>query len=138
MNRYISLLMTIVVPIMFTNCEFDTTDQFDEKSSKEILTSNVWYYADTPADKYIMSEFTAYRLSQNVYEDASFSNVIYSKKYTVQYNGDILYLQDEYGQHVCNFTTCQNHDWIAISCDGGTVYIEGWRTKSLALSHSAK
>jgi hypothetical protein len=137
MNRYITILVTLAVGIMFNGCNLDTTDQFNQKSSKEVLTSNVWYYIDKPAEQYIISEFTNNRVTQNHYEDGSFSNLLYKKKYTATYHGNIIYLNDEYGEHVCDYTTCENKEWILVSCDAGTVYIEGWKTKGLAFSHTA-
>ena len=137
MKKITVVLTAIFLAIFFSGCELDTTDQFDI-DKKEILTSSRWYDIDKNADTYTISRFTDGTVVQDFYTDASFREIAYTKHYTIDYSGDRIYLTDEYGRHICKYSSCEDDDWMVISCDADQPYVKGWKTRSQAASHTPR
>jgi len=137
--KNISIVLTIIMSIFFVGCDLSSSDDFKEKDVKSILTSNNWYYIDKYTDKYTLANFTDESVDEEHYTDSSFTTVDYTEHYSIKYNGEKIYLTDDNGvEHTCSYTSCEDDNWMIISCDGGQPYIQGWTTKSLASSHAAK
>ena len=130
--KRLTVLLISLFAIIFSGCDLDTTDQF-KVDKKEILTSHEWFDADKYGEIYTVSSFTDNLVVQKFYEDQSFSSVSYVKRYAIDYNNDKIILTDEYGKHLCEYNSCENDNWMAITCED-VPYIKGWSKKSEALS----
>ena len=138
--KKVSIILISMVSsiILFNSCDLDTTDQFDKVDKRDTLTSSRWYYIDKNADEYTVANFTDNSVNQDFYTDAGFREIAYTKHYTIDYSGDTIYLTDEYGKHTCKYNSCQNDDWMTITCDADQPYIMGWRTRALAAENAAR
>ena len=132
------ILFTMTMSVFFIGCDLGNSNKFEEPNKRDILTANNWYYIDNNADDYTIVKFTDNRVLQDFYTDSSFREIAYTKTYNVDYAGDKIYLTDEYGKHTCKYNSCQNNEWMVITCDADQPYVKGWKTRALASEKSAK
>jgi hypothetical protein len=139
MKHYISLITITIVSIFFSACQLDTTDQFDLDVEKT-LKSKKWYSIDNVSKDYTIAEFSDSKATVYYYENSSFTNQTGSKEYGITYYKDSkkIRLSDEYGDHECEYISCDDDNWMVITCDADIPVLKGWTTRSAAVSHMPK
>jgi len=137
MKKVLILILVTASSIYFSGCDLDNSSDFESVDSRDILTANDWYYIDPNADEYTVANITDNMITQDFYTDSSFSEVAYTKQYKIEYEDDTLYLTDEYGEHICKYNSCENNEWMMITCDANQPFVKGWSTRALAAAKAA-
>jgi hypothetical protein len=134
--KFFTLIITVIfTSIFFNGCKLDTTDQFDVKV-EDTLKSAKWYSIDNVSEKYTITEFSDSKVTESYYEDSSFSSLLYTKEYGISYkDNNSITLIDEYGEHSCKFTECDDDNWMIITCEADIPKLKGWSTRSAAVNH---
>ena len=129
-KKYVYLLAAVTA-ITLTAC--DDNNNFD-KNAKELLNNRVIYFADSSSETYKKYAFEDNKLTIYSYKDKDMKELKDTQSYSLYYDNDkFTAISSKDGKENCKITTCENDDYVFVSCDDNDIFVRGWDTKSQAL-----
>ena len=141
-NRKVYFMFLILI-VFFSACQGivnnNTDEGFLEKSAKEFLDQNIIYYVDSSENQYIKYFFKNNYIIAYRYETKEMRKLKSMQTYEIYYNSDTeLTVIDKNSTKECSFITCENDNYIVISCDDKKILLRGWRTLKEAIKDDNK
>jgi len=130
--KKVLFMLLIASPLFFSGCEGIVDEKIDEsfiqKSAKELLDKNALYFVDTSGPQYSKYLFKENYLIEHNFETKKMEKVVSTKRYEIYYINDYdMTIVENNRTRECSFITCEEDNYVVISCDEKDIFLRGWR-----------
>ena len=137
MKMYFSFIF-LTSAILLNGC--GNTNQFEEKSLKEVLNSHIWYEIDESKDLYAVHRFSNKEYQKTRYSSSNFASSIDKiSGDIISYNSDTVTISIDGNNYTCDICGDEKSGYEILACNAPDDVLPScstiWTTKSQALAN---